>query len=233
MLPGVTLPSDLRHWHFAKGDLVSLCVNGNEAPFAVGEALMSSADALSNNMRGKGVRVLHIYGDALWRMAGKGRPNKGYKKDRVFAVDEEGKLSTEDKKDSKAEQKEAKEGSGDEEEGEDGEAGEKTEGGEGEKEDEAEIDDEEAAELAKRRAEEVVERAFLQALRKGIKERELPMEAPAFKARMLRCRPPGTTVELKKTKWKKLGALLEEAAESGLIKTENVDGVVSIAEIDK
>ena len=217
MLPGVTLPQDMREWNFNTNDVVSIVVEGNPAPFAVGVALMSASNALSANMRGKGVRIVHMYGDQLWKTSGRGKPNKGFKPGRIYPIQ-----STESKKDEEA-KAEGDEGAEDN----DGEA-------EGSQEGVPQEDDEAAAEIAEQRAEAVLTRAFLQALRKGVKDRDLPVLANTFFAStLLPSRPPGTTVDLKLTKWKKLGNFLSDMQEEGLIKMEDNDGVISITEIDR
>lgn len=73
MLPGVLhLPS------FREGQLVSVRVAGNPSPLAVGVAIMSSEAAVACGMRGRGVRIMHHFGDALWEWAGRPRPNAGF-----------------------------------------------------------------------------------------------------------------------------------------------------------
>jgi predicted RNA-binding protein (TIGR00451 family) len=59
MLPGVLLPLP----SFKKGDLLAVCVRGNPAPFAVGEAAVGSEEAAAGGMRGRALRNLHHYGD--------------------------------------------------------------------------------------------------------------------------------------------------------------------------
>jgi len=36
------------------------------APVVVGQMLMSGRDMYDSNMKGKGIRVLHYFGDELW-----------------------------------------------------------------------------------------------------------------------------------------------------------------------
>jgi predicted RNA-binding protein (TIGR00451 family) len=66
MLPGCLL-ADRMHTiepAWSVGDVVVVAVGG--APVALGTALMSRADAATAGRKGKLVRVLHYYGDALW-----------------------------------------------------------------------------------------------------------------------------------------------------------------------
>ncbi len=72
MLPGVLCRP------FKEGDLLAMRGRGNPAPFAVGEAAVGSAEAAAGGMRGKALRLLHHYGDALWAAAGRRVPNAGF-----------------------------------------------------------------------------------------------------------------------------------------------------------
>ena len=66
MLPGVDIAFEFPT--FQKGDLLAICVKGNEAPVAVGVAGMSSSDAVAKaaqGLKGKLVEVLQVYGDCL------------------------------------------------------------------------------------------------------------------------------------------------------------------------
>jgi translation initiation factor 2D len=75
MLPGViaqSLP------FFRAGDMVAISVLGNPSPIAIGEAIVSSDAAVASEMRGRGVRILHFFGDALWVATGRVVPNIGF-----------------------------------------------------------------------------------------------------------------------------------------------------------
>jgi hypothetical protein len=72
MLPGVLCRP------FKEGDLLAARGRGNPAPFAMGEAAVGSAEAAAGGMRGKALRLLHHYGDALWAAAGRRVPNAGF-----------------------------------------------------------------------------------------------------------------------------------------------------------
>ena len=86
MLAGVLLPSSGALPAFARGALVAVRVAGNPAALAVGEALQSASECVAGGMRGKGVRVLHVYGDALWEAGGRVCPNRGFAGDRVEGI---------------------------------------------------------------------------------------------------------------------------------------------------
>ncbi|CAH3156749.1 unnamed protein product [Pocillopora meandrina] len=68
MLPGVILPSEglSAVGRFERGTLCSVCLKGNRAPVAIGTTLVSSKDLLEDGLRGKGVKIEHVYLDLLW-----------------------------------------------------------------------------------------------------------------------------------------------------------------------
>jgi len=81
MLPGIDA-SDLPL--FEKGDLVAVISPGNDAPVAVGRALLASRDA-GRGGGGKAVEVVSFYGDTLWRdHGGAAVPNAGFRADVVL-----------------------------------------------------------------------------------------------------------------------------------------------------
>ena len=50
---------------FDAGDLLALRVRGNPSFFAIGEAVVSKAQATESKMKGRGLKILHHYPDAL------------------------------------------------------------------------------------------------------------------------------------------------------------------------
>jgi translation initiation factor 2D len=85
MLPGIdaaSLPS------FKAGDVVAIVVPGNDAPVAVGRALLSSREAAERGgagAGGKAVEIVSFYGDHLWRdHGGATTPNAGFFADVVL-----------------------------------------------------------------------------------------------------------------------------------------------------
>ena len=94
MLPGVSL-----RWHeteggasslrsISKGQKRAVIGIGNPMPFAVGESLVGAEDLEVSGMRGKGLRVLHSYGDLLCEM-GNRQPPAGFLGDAVTSLAEE------------------------------------------------------------------------------------------------------------------------------------------------
>ena len=84
MLPGVIRRSVAISQAFQAGDLVQLNVPGCDMPFAVGFAEVSSAEIASfpEGHKGKAVRVIHYFGDGLWRFGSKCIP-PGFDFDRI------------------------------------------------------------------------------------------------------------------------------------------------------
>jgi predicted RNA-binding protein (TIGR00451 family) len=86
MLPGVIRRSTSSSQDFREGDLVQLLVPGCVYPFAIGFAEISSSDpaSLPEGHKGKAVRVIHYFGDGLWRLGSKYIPS-GFDFDRITA----------------------------------------------------------------------------------------------------------------------------------------------------
>lgn len=88
MWPGVVAPNGLPYFDqgaklaisvigypYAKVMVVSrMCLTRHRKAIAVGTAIMGSTEAVAEGMKGKGVKILHIFGDHLWRMGTKTRP---------------------------------------------------------------------------------------------------------------------------------------------------------------
>ncbi|KAI8463967.1 MAG: hypothetical protein J3K34DRAFT_129977 [Monoraphidium minutum] len=211
MLPGVdvgALP------HFEKGALVAVAVPGNPAPIAVGLAAFSSGDmaaAGGGHGRGKAVEVLQAYGDHLWAdVAGKPAANEGFLDGGVAPLPG------------------MWDGGSDGGEGGGGEAAAAAPGGEAEAgggEPEASGSGAAAAAAAAAEAEAaavdmeaLLEAALLQALHKSVKPADLPLAGSAlWSQHMLPNRPPGSTLDVKKSKHKKISKLLQVYAKAGLL----------------
>lgn len=72
---------------FQVGAKRSICCLGNDAPICVGVMDVSSSqvDPSARN-KGKGLVVVHHYGDTLWESGNRVNPNEGFLRDRVVAV---------------------------------------------------------------------------------------------------------------------------------------------------
>jgi translation initiation factor 2D len=74
--------SDLRDIELK--ECVAIAVQGNPIPFAVGLSTVSWEGVQHNGLRGKGVRILHVFGDYLCHKWNKNRPlNEGFSLTRI------------------------------------------------------------------------------------------------------------------------------------------------------
>lgn len=73
MLPGVIIKGDVQRTlaYVKKGQMCSVILKGNQAPVAVGKTALSGEDMFMSAMRGKGVIILHTFGDHLWALGDK------------------------------------------------------------------------------------------------------------------------------------------------------------------
>ncbi|XP_065910424.1 eukaryotic translation initiation factor 2D-like isoform X2 [Dysidea avara] len=73
MLPGVILPENggMDFTSLEKEQLCAVNVANNRCAVCVGITTMSGQDMLASEMKGKGVTILHCYGDQLWALGSK------------------------------------------------------------------------------------------------------------------------------------------------------------------
>lgn len=74
MLPGVLIEGEIsvvKLGKLEKGVVCAVCLQNNRAAVAVGTTNISSLDMLECGMRGKGVQIVHVVGDFLWKMGPK------------------------------------------------------------------------------------------------------------------------------------------------------------------
>lgn len=71
---------------FLMGSARSICVPGNPIPFAVGTMAVSSAEAKKEGMKGRGLTLLHSWGDLLWALGPKIPPNEGFTATRIYPL---------------------------------------------------------------------------------------------------------------------------------------------------
>ena len=196
MLPGVIVP-DSGLGDFEVGDPSVVLIPENPFPFAVGFMQTGSEAIKSDGLKGRGVKVLHHYPDALWAMGTKATPNAGFKPNRIHPVRAE---------DDRGDDEGGRAGAGGKAEIAEKMAGaslESTGGGGG------------GAGVS---MDELVDATFLRALHLKVKDDQLPMEASAFYSNcMLPSRPPGTEIDMKKTSYKKLSKLIKKMEKRGLI----------------
>lgn len=255
MAPGVLVPPASGLPDLAKGAPVLIRALGNPMPFAVGVMDVSTADALAGGMRGRLVRILHRFRDALWEAGGRAVPNEGFGRSSISALPEflagdiasHGWTTAEEALPEGAGEEDGsgggeEDGGGEEEEGEEGEEdsagagagaaaaaaaaassaapGDGSASGAGGP---APPDSAPAAvpeELAAMAADpsDLLLACTLQALKTRLRASALPLLSNAFFASfVLPCRPRGSTVDAKKSRWGGVGALLKFLEEQGVL----------------
>ncbi|XP_062219334.1 uncharacterized protein LOC133919095 [Phragmites australis] len=236
MFPGVSIHPE-GFPSFEAGQPWSVKVPGNPAPIAVGTTTMSSTEALKAGLRGKALRIAHYYRDMLWDSAdGRYVPNEGFFEDIV--VEDPNFVSTSQSADSS---EEPAEGTHDvsvstedvavdisdshaADHGVHSEAVEEITDGvnllklpEG-KASEQPPEEKEHQNLATEEIDSLLDKCLLQALYTSIKEKDLPMlGSTLWSNHILPCRPPGVTLDIKKSSHKKLSKWLQSKSSSGLI----------------
>ena len=228
MLPGVgSLPAR----PFGSGERFAIAVPGNPAPFAIGETEMSSAGVADARGKGKFLRVVTCYRDALWDVAASHparpplSPNDGYLEDGVIPVGAEGidDLDEDEDTDDEGPEKGADEGA--DEGAEDGGDRDDVEGDDGtlarratalslsEKVPSA------ASPSAPSTPEEMdalIDRSMLQALRSSVKDTSLPLLSTAFwSLHVVPSRPAGSTLDVKAGTHRKMSKLIQAKAALG------------------
>ncbi|KAL4514187.1 hypothetical protein Ndes2437B_g04160 [Nannochloris sp. 'desiccata'] len=89
-LQGVLLPIDgIKLEPFLAGGIRSISVPGNPIPFAVGTMAVSSTEAAKEGMKGRGLTLLHCYGDLLWVLGPKNYPvpNAGFTIAKILPIE--------------------------------------------------------------------------------------------------------------------------------------------------
>ncbi|KAH7435891.1 hypothetical protein KP509_06G082800 [Ceratopteris richardii] len=246
MFPGIYIPPDGLP-QFEAGEPWAIKVPGNPCPIAVGVTNISSTEATKAGLRGKALRITHFYKDSLWESAeGRYVPNEGFLEDMVtkdpsYVTAEPGENLEDDEssvdEDNNANGNELVPSSDvvnskvlsctvvDSKDGEE-EHDIKTESDmlaadlRG-----TSIDDVADAETATTEgpmtAEEIdalLDSCLLQALHTTVKEKDLPMPGSTlWSNHILACRPPGKTLDLKKSSHKKLSKWLQSKSSAGLI----------------
>lgn len=241
MFPGIYIPADGLP-SFAAGEPWAVKVPGNAAPIAVGITTLSSSDAMKAGLRGKALRITHYYRDTLWESAeGRYVPNEGFFEDMVGKdpacvtggsseglPDENARSVDEDDTGTVSEQEEGKdadhgmtlspqdipqEAANKEVEGLASEIESvKVDGGAEEEGESMETP------MTVEEIDALLDKCLLQALHTTVKEKELPMPGSTlWSNHILSCRPPGTTLDLKKSSHKKLSKWLQSKSSTGLI----------------
>ncbi|KAK8948579.1 hypothetical protein KSP39_PZI006117 [Platanthera zijinensis] len=241
MFPGISVPSEGLP-SFVGGQPWAVKVPGNVAPIAVGVTMMSSVEALKAGLRGKALRVMHYYRDSLWESAeDRHIPNTGFLEDIVIedpslyalpqisdaredilydAVDT---VSGNDERqvDVPAVHTEQDTDSlpGDCKNDDLEELGEGitrlnvSESGSAEEQNEAKEHRALPSEI-----DALLDKFLLQALHTSVKDNDLPLPGSTlWSNHVLTCRPAGTTLDIKRSSYKKLSKWLQLKSSSGLI----------------
>lgn len=243
MLPGVIARGQITPTTFGnlqKGDICSVNLNGNRAPVAIGTAAMSGSDMFESGMRGKGVHMIHMYGDELWAFGDKSEPP-------LLKEDESDQLTWEnngpDGPDAESESilSEQTETQGsddmcdsvdklqiDSEESNEENSNKTTEAA-------GQRDEKNEPECNKEMMDELFMICFKCALKKSLKNTDLPIITSTFyKTHMTPFCPENKTLDVKKSSYKKLSKFLQRMEKEGFIKVKELSkGVDSIVDMDK
>eukprot|EP01018_Ginkgo_biloba_P024480 Gb_22708 [translate_table: standard] len=243
MFPGIAIPLEGLP-SFSAGEPWSIKVPGNAAPIAVGATTMSSAEALKAGMRGKALRIAHYYQDTLWESAeGRYVPNAGFLED-VVLEDPTSIVNSQATASSEHDASGNLLHNGDNEGEEDVKDGDKIDSGheatvqlvaENEASDSIVkdlerlkvsdvVDDEESSgkglssAMSIEEVDAILDKCLLQALHTTVKDKDLPMPGSTlWSNHILACRPPGSTLDIKKSSHKKLSKWLQAKSSAGLI----------------
>eukprot|EP00090_Calanus_glacialis_P008779 TRINITY_DN17125_c0_g1_i2.p1 TRINITY_DN17125_c0_g1~~TRINITY_DN17125_c0_g1_i2.p1 ORF type:complete len:597 (-),score=222.65 TRINITY_DN17125_c0_g1_i2:88-1878(-) len=239
MLPGVIVEEEkgIKAYcdgRLAKGDLVSVNLQSNKAPVAVGTAWLSSEDMYMAARKGKCVNTIHFYGDQLWAAGTReqipdlGGPDMGF----LVKGDYYGEPSEEEE--GKAEVTEDLPSVDNVAEGvvnlniDDKSPEIASDIGE----EPTVIDNRTPQEIM----DELLENAFLQSLKTSCsaKKAEFPMlTSNFFRLHMVPACPPDSQLDVKKSSYKKLSKFLEKKEKFGLLKIKELaKGVESIMSVD-
>ncbi|CAN7087629.1 unnamed protein product [Brassica oleracea var. botrytis] len=233
MFPGILIPPE-GFPSFSAGEIWSVKVPGNAAPIAVGFTTMSSAEGLKAGLRGKALRIAHYYRDFLWESAeGHYVPNAGFWEDVVmedpaFLASGSGEevsdasagqqTSTGNEEDASALETastsatDAKNGT------EEDIVGSMNEVNLGDDVSANEANTEKQNPLSTEEVDALLDQCLLQALHTTLKEKDLPIPGSTLWANhVLPCRPPGITLDIKKSSHKKLSKWLQSKASAGMI----------------
>lgn len=237
MFPGVNIPSEGLP-SFLAGEAWVVKVPGNMAPIAVGTTAISSAEALKAGLRGKALKIAHYYRDMLWgSVDGHFVPNAGFLAD-VVIEDPTLAVASEVADNSKESINDVQ--------NDDHISGQVTSAGgfdvlgvsstplDGAVDNEEVVADisglsisesapvdeasDEKHNLSTEDVDALLDRCLLQALHTSVKDKDLPLAGSMlWSGHVLPCRPPGITLDIKKSTHKKLSKWLQSKSTSGLI----------------
>ncbi|KAK2077792.1 hypothetical protein QBZ16_004640 [Prototheca wickerhamii] len=208
---------------FLANSMRALTVRGNPIPFAVGFMAVSSAEAQNGGWQGRGLTVLHTYGDLLWQLGSGAAPNAGFGGSVVRPI-------------------ESTPGASDGEESDDGagDAGEAESSG-GKDAPAAPVAEAEALDLSDAPEpspsgvgmDEALESAVLLGLH-TLKNAELPIQfSEFFSKHMQPHKPEGMAFDFKQSRYKKLSKLLDKFTKDKVISQKVVRKQDTISAVDR
>nr|CAD1825289.1 unnamed protein product [Ananas comosus var. bracteatus] len=238
MFPGISIPPEGLP-SFLAGEPWAVKVPGNPAPIAVGATTMSSTEVLKAGLRGKALRIMHYYHDSLWdSVEGRFVPNAGFLEDVVVEdpvlssvsrlTDTSGETSgnsLNDDRDGDTVEKGDQVGTSADDDVRVETSEEVTEDMGALKlsenvttEEEPNDEKEQQTITSSEDVDALLDKCLLQALHTTVKDKDLPMPGSTlWSNNILPCRPPGTTLDIKKSSHKKLSKWLQSKSSAGLI----------------
>uniref|UniRef100_A0A1J3F1X5 Eukaryotic translation initiation factor 2D n=1 Tax=Noccaea caerulescens TaxID=107243 RepID=A0A1J3F1X5_NOCCA len=231
MFPGIWIPAE-GFPSFSAGEIWAVKVPGNLAPIAVGFTTMSSAEALKAGLRGKALRITHYYRDFLWESAeGHYVPNAGFMEDVVMEdpsylveisdASAGPQTSTGNEEDESADVNDTGPSTSHTDAKNDTEehvVGSMNELNLGDDVSANEANNDKQNTLSPEEVDALLDQCLLQALHTTLKEKDLPIPGSTLWANhVLPCRPPGLTLDIKKSSHKKLSKWLQSKASTGMI----------------
>ncbi|CAA6673188.1 unnamed protein product [Spirodela intermedia] len=244
MFPGISIPPEGLP-SFLEGQPWAVKVPGNPAPIAVGTTTMSSAQAMKAGLRGKALRITHYYRDSLWESAeGHYVPNAGFFED-IVVEDPASSSMCQPSEGAQHDAVRSEEGPEGVEASEippgDVDSSAQPALGDGASDDvssnlsglnisdgtSAEVvanDDKDQRNLSSAEVDALLDRCLLQALHTSLKDKDLPMPGSTLWYFSLghvgsrsAVQAPGSTLDIKKSSYKKLSKWLQSKSSAGLI----------------
>lgn len=242
MLPGV-LEESLGT--FKARDFLSVLAAGNPFPIAVGEMTMDREEI--TEMKGRAMRLVHAYGDELWASGDKRVPNAGFISQEVTAYDaslepepeelmgsdgEEVEDDTDGADGKKKKEKKEKKAKKEDESEEERKRRKKKEKKEKRERKEAKLSEDAGGGLTIADMDAALEYCFCAAVTKT-DDSELPISVSTFYSNMLKCKPSGVSVDVKKSSYKKTNKLISAMSKRKLCKVQDRGGEPYIVGFDK
>lgn len=234
MMPGVIEPAD-GLGEFSKGQHRAVFIPENPYPLAVGRMDTDSETLRAKGFKGKGLKVWHAFGDPIWALGDKSKPDLSFTPSRVYALGEGGgHAETSAEEAAKADEEgiqgaapgaaermnqlsvneaeEEEEDRGFQEEPNDDD----DKGGKPAEEDWFDLSTTEGMDKA-------LEHCFCKALAERVTDADLPIPCEKFYSQfLLPCRPQNASLDVKKSSYKKLPKLVKAMEKKGVVTQKQV-----------